>query len=160
MPLTMRDTGFGLTIAEQSHDELSLTRALKQMDDRLVLQRHPGKVEGGFVYKVFKIVSEDQPAEAICTWCDEHGNPLPLSSGLLSKVESLRAGARGRGPDADEHNARLVADRERTREQALEAVVETHAPGIERGRLAVGFGSGTSKRYYQRNHRPPSGAAA
>lgn len=160
MGFVTRGTETGLVLAEEAGDELRLSRALKQIDDRLVLQRHPGKVAGGFVYKVLRIVSEDHPAEYVTTWADEYGNPLPLSSGLIEKVKSRMLCARNQGVDADEYNAKLVADRQKTREMALAAVVETHAPGIERGRLSVAFGSGTGKRYYQRNHRPPSGAAA
>lgn len=160
MGFVTRDTGLGLTLVETRGSEAQLQHSLKQIDDRLVLQKHPGNVEGGFVYKVYRVVAEDQPAEAVCTWCDEHGRPLPLSSGLIAKVESLRLGARSTGPDADEYNARLAAENERRQQDARDAVVDMHRAKIERGSVTVAFGSGTGKRYYQRNHRPPSGAAA
>lgn len=160
MGFVTRETGLGLTLVESHGSEAQLQLALKRIDDRLVLQKHPGNVEGGYVYKVFKIVSEDRPAEAVCTWCDEYGRPLPLSSGLLSRVESLRMGARGTGPDADEHNARLTAEREKTAQDARDAVMDMHRAKLERGQTTVAFGSGTGKRYWQRNLDGPKGAAA
>lgn len=160
MGFITRDTGLGLVVAEHRGDEAQLQRALKRIDDKLVLQRHPGNVEGGWVYKVFKIVSEDQPAVRITTWADEYGRPLPLSSGLVDRVQRLMLGARNQGVSTDEYNERLTEQRDRDRLSALEQVSAEHRAKVERGSVTVGFGSGTSKRYYQRNQRPPSGAAA
>lgn len=160
MGFVTRDTGLGLTLVENRGSEAELSRALKRIDDRLVLQRHPGNVEGGWVYKVLKIVSEDQPAVRITTWADEYGRPLPLSSGLLDRVQKLMVGARNQGVSTDDHNRQLADQRDKDRLSALEQVSGEHRAKVERGQVTVGFGSGTSRRYYQRNHRPPSGAAA
>lgn len=160
MGFVTRHSELGLTLVETRGSEAQLQRALKEVDDRLVLQRHPANVEGGFVYKVFEIVSEDVPAECITTWTDVYGRPIPLSSGLIEQVKSQRLGARNQGVDADTHNARLEAENDLKRVEAAEAVVETHRSKVERGQVTVSLGAGTSKRYWQRNTSGPKGAAA
>lgn len=159
MGLVMRETGAGLVIAEQSADEASIARALKQIDSRLVLQKHPAEIRGGWVYKVFAIVSDDQPAEAVCTWADEYGNPLELSSGLVDLVNRLRPDARSRrGPDSDERNAAHREQLQRAREEDAERVNEDHRAKIERGRVTVSLATGANRPAWLRNTRPPESA--
>jgi hypothetical protein len=156
MGLVMRETGSGLVLAEQAADEAGLSRALKQLDDRLVLQRHAGDVAGGWVYKVFTIVSDDEPAECVCTGADEYGNPLPLSSGLLDLVQRLRPDARDRrGPTSDERNAAYRAELDHARTVDAERVSDDHRAKIERGSVTVSLTAGRRKPYWMRNHRPP-----
>lgn len=139
MGFVTRGTQSGLVLAEEAQDELRLSRALKQIDDKLVLQRHPGNVEGGWVYKVLKVVSEDQPAVRITTWADEYGRPLPLSSGLLDRVKGQMLGARNQVEDPDEYNKRLKERREAEKLSALEQVSEEHRAKVERGSVTVSF---------------------
>ena len=154
MRLVTRETGLGLVVAEQAADEAQLGRALKEIDDRYVLQKHPGNVPGGFVYKVYCVVSEDHPAECVLAWADEHGNPLPLSSGLLDEVRKWRPEARARrGPGADERNQALQERRERDRREALRAVSDEHRAELERGKISVALGTRTKKPYWQRRFR-------
>lgn len=160
MGFVTRHSELGFTVVENRGSEAQLQRALKQVDDRLVLQWHPGDVEGGFVYKVLKVVSEDEPAEYVTTWADEYGRPLPLSFGLVDRVKSQVLGSRNQGIDADEYNRRLSEQREKDRLAALEKISEEHRPKVERGQLTVSMGAGTSKRSWQRNLEPPKGAAA
>ena len=156
MGLVMRETGSGLVLAEQASDEAGLSAALKRIDSRLVLQKHPGEVAGGWVYKVFAIVSDDQPAECICTWADDHGNPLPLSSGLLDLVNKLRPDNRSRrGPSSDERNAELRAELEKTRSDNAERVNDDHRAKIERKAVTVSLASGQRPPSWLRNQRPP-----
>jgi hypothetical protein len=146
MRLVTRDTGLGLVVAEEVGDEARLGRELKQIDDRLVLQKHPGPVEGGWVYKVFCVVSEEQEAVCVCVWSDRYGNPLPLSTGLVTLVESLRPEARSRrGPDADAQNAALLEANARRRESELAAIADDHRPYLERGRVSVSLAGSPSR---------------
>lgn len=139
-------------MAEHSRDEVSLQHALREIDDRYVLQKHPANVAGGFVFKVFCVVSEDQEAVCILTWADDHGRPLPLSSGLIEEVKRWRPEARARrGPDADERNRRLKQRREQERREALAAVTDEHRAQIERGRVTVGMSTRPRKPAWQRN---------
>lgn len=152
----MRETGTGLVLAEQAGDEAGLSHALKQIDRRLVLQKHPAAVAGGFVYKVFVVVSEDQPAECICTWADEHGNPLQLSSGLLDLVQSLDPSARDRrGPTAEQRNGQLRTELANAREQDADRVSEDHRGKVERATVTVGMSTRPAKPYWQRNSHLP-----
>lgn len=156
MGLVMRETGTGLVLAEEAQDEARLSRALKEIDSRLVLQKHAGDVPGGLVYKVFAIVGEDEPAECVCTWADEYGNPLELSSGLLDLVNRLRPDARGRrGASADERNAAYREHLQHIRDEDAERVNDDHRAKIERGAVTVSLTAGKRKPYWMRNQRPP-----
>lgn len=152
MRLVTRETGTGLVVAEHSADEARLSHALREIDDRYVLQKHPGDVAGGYVYKVFCVVSEDQEAVCILTWADDSGRPLPLSSGLVEEVKRWRPEARSRrGPDADERNRQLQERREQERREALEAITDEHRAKVERGQVTVGLSTRVRKPGWQRN---------
>lgn len=159
MGLVHRETGSGLVLAEEAQDEASITRALKQIDPRYVLQKHPGEVEGGWVYKVFCIVNDSEPPIAIMSWSDDRGRPLPLSFGLVEEVKKWRPENRGRrGPDADERNRRLREQTDQLRRDQLEAISDDHRPFVERNRLGVALDVKPKKRYWQRgNALPESG---
>lgn len=158
MSFTYRDTGVGLVVAEEARDEAHVQAALKQIDARYVLQKHPGDVEGGWVYKVFCIVSEDQPAECIYTWCDDRGNPLPLSTGLIEDVKRWRPDARERrGFNADEHNARLDRELAKRKHDDMNEIGEEHAVRIEKGRTTVSL-STSHPRYWRREGARPQSA--
>lgn len=158
MGFVTRQMGSGLVLAEQSADEAGLQRALRQIDDRLVLQKHPASVGGGWVYKVYRIVSDDQPAHCVCTWTDDHGRPLPLSSGLLDLVQSLRVEARDRrGPDADERNRRRQERVAKAHRDAGDSLVSEHRARVEKGRVSVGLGSSSKLAGWQRNRSLPGG---
>jgi hypothetical protein len=143
--LITRTTHAGLVLAEHAQDEASITRALKQIDDRLCLQKHPGPVEGGWVYKVFRAWSDEHPADLICTWADERGNPLPLTFGLVDMVNRLRVDAPNKGPDADAHNAHLLEEIRRLTQDLGDQVIGDHRAYVERGRHSVSM-SGKRKR--------------
>lgn len=151
MALITRRHETGLVLAEQSADEASLGRALRQIDDRLALQFRPP-------YYVVVCQVSDHYAPVIATWMDLHGRPLPLSSGLLEKVQAARIGARNQPLSVDEHNARRLAEIEKDRANTYEALRDDHGPLIERGRTQVAFGTAKKPRYWQReNAQPRSG---
>lgn len=135
--IVTRKTTSGLVLAEQSQDEASVARALKQLDDRLCLQKHPGAVAGGWVYKVFRSWSDDHPADLICTWADEYGAPLPLTTGLVDMVNRLRLDAPNKGPDADAHNAAHLERVRRMGRDLEQAVIDDHRAKVERGQVSV-----------------------
>lgn len=129
-------------------DETTIGRALKQFDRRLSLQFRPP------YYVVVCLISEYE-APVIATWMDLHGKPLPLSSGLLEKVQAWHVGSRNRPQTVDEHNAQRLVELEADRARTAEAVREDHRPYIERRRTQVTL-AGTSKpRYWQRDGAKP-----
>jgi hypothetical protein len=157
--LTSETRPSGLIVARDSMDEESVGRALKRLDGRLVLQKHArDEVEGGWVYKVICFVS-DTYAPIVLTWSDEYGRPLPLSSGIIDKVQSLYLDARNKPISADEHNARLAAELERDRQANADAVIEDHRPYVERDRVSVSLSSTKKLPYWQREGRPKSGGS-
>ena len=77
-------------VAAQAADERSITHALKQLDDRLILAVNPDEETGRHVWQVLCRVASDRPAETVLSWRDEHLRPLPLSHMLVEEVKRLR----------------------------------------------------------------------
>lgn len=144
--LAYRQDGSGLLVAEETRDEQTITRALKQIDPRLALQKEPANAVGGWKYKVLRVWSEDQPPTPILTWTDERGNPLPLTDGIIDKVHVHMLGFRGNDyyVSADEHNAKLQAERDKQRTDDMAAIRGEHKARLS-GTLAVSM-SGERKR--------------
>lgn len=126
MSLYYRETGKGLFVPERDMDELAMQRALEQVDDRLVLAKEIDVLHDCWVYKVVKRVSDDQPVVDICSWRDDYGAPLPLSSGLVDMVQRLRPENRHQRVDADEHNARLTAKRKADADTLVDDISHAH----------------------------------
>lgn len=146
MDLALRQDGSGLFVAEETRDEQAITAALKAIDPRLALQKERASAEGGWKYKVLRVWSEDHPPTPILTWTDAYGKPLPLTDGLIDKVHVHMLGFRGNDyyVSADEHNAKLQAQRDKQKADDLAAIREEHLPRLS-GRLSVSM-SGKRKR--------------
>lgn len=153
MTLIQRYTESGFVVAEEAFDEARLSRALKQIDDRLVLQVRNG------MYVVVCCVSENH-APVICGWHDRYGQPLPLSSGLLEKVHQLRVDARNKPIDADEHNRRHAERLEADTQERLAAIRDEHRPYVERSRVQVTLANVGKRRYWQRDGQQPRSGAS
>ncbi len=138
MALAFRHDQSGLVLAEETADEVRLGRALKEIDQRLVLQKERAAVEGGWHYRVLRLVSDDQPPTLIVGWTDDYGNPLPLTWGLIDRVHKHLLGFRGNDyyVDPDEHNRRRQERLERDLAADLEAIADEHRPRLS-GRLSV-----------------------
>lgn len=147
----------GLVVARDAMDEASVSRALKALDRRLVLQKHPrDDAPGGWVYKVICIVS-DTEAPVVFTWMDEHRHPLPLSHALVDAVAERRLGARNKLESADDFNARKTTEIERDRQAISDEIIAEHKPFLTRGRVGVSMADVKPKRYWQRRGTPQSG---
>jgi hypothetical protein len=151
--LITRTTAVGLVLAEHAQDEAAVARALRQIDDKLCLQKHPGQISGGWVYKVFRAWSDDHPADLICTWADEYGNPLPLTMGLVDLVNRLRLDAPNRGVDADAHNEAHLAGIRKLGRDLEQAVIDDHRAKVERGRVSVSMGVTNRKPEWVKKNR-------
>jgi hypothetical protein len=135
--LITREVAGGLVVAEHGMDAQAIQRALKQIDDRLILWP-PDSVNA--YWQVYSRVSDWYPPTPVAAWMDDYGNPLPLSSGLIDKVNRLRLDAPNKGLSVDDHNALRAERIERDREQRGQAVLEDHKAKVERGRTSVSFG--------------------
>ncbi len=160
MTLVTRRHDSGLVLAEDAWDETRVSRALKQIDSRLVLQkreRDENQHDRVLVYKVVKVVS-DRYAPVVFTWIDEQGRPLPLSFGLVDEFKRHMLGVRTDLVSADEHNRRLVEERARDAEALTEAVIQDHRARFDRERVTVSLATSRQPRYWRReNARPRSG---
>lgn len=128
MALAYRRDESGLVLAEEAMDEVRLSRALKEIDDRYVLQKERSNAPGGWTYRVLRIWSAEHPPVPVLIWEDEHGNPLPLTSGILDLVQKHHLGLRGNAAyvSEDEHNRRHVERMERRLADEIEAIREEH----------------------------------
>jgi hypothetical protein len=145
----------GLVLAEESADEAGLSRAIKEIDRRYVLQKNPDG-DRPDLYVVSCIVSEEEPPIRMLAWADDDGTPLPLSSGLVDEVKKWRPEARSRrGPDADERNRQHRERISRERQEQLAEVTADHRGRVSKGRLTVSMGPRVRLRGWQRNTRPP-----
>jgi hypothetical protein len=77
----------GLTLVEDSLDERAVQRELELIDDRLFLSWEIS--HGRRLYRVLYDRGDEAPAP-IAEWRGPNGEPLPLSSGLVELVKSLR----------------------------------------------------------------------
>lgn len=153
MAFAFRSDDSGLVLAEEHRDEAAVSRALKEIDPRLVLQKERANAEGGWKYKVYRIWSEDQPPTPVLTWTDAYGYPLPLTWGLIDKVKVHYVGFRGNEyyVSEDEHNSRYRAALDKQLKDDLAAITEEHKPRLS-GRTTVSM-SGKLKRR-QRDDSP------
>lgn len=141
MTYVTRVTESGLVLQELAADEAQLGRALKQIDHRLVLQKHASNVEGGWVYKVICVVS-DHYAPIIYTHADKFGNPLPLSSSLIDdfRKSQLRDVRERHGIlDADQRNERHVEAIQKTGRANDAEIIAEHRARLERSQTMVSF---------------------
>lgn len=146
----------GLILARDGMDEASVGRALRRATGgRFVLQkrrRHeddPNDVE--FVYKVVHVES----GAIAFTWMDEYGRGLPLSSGLIDDFLKRLEGSRDKPLDADDHNAKIVAERRKDADRMREEILSEHAPYIARDRTSVSMGPNKKPRYWRRANKVP-----
>lgn len=143
----------GLVVARDAMDEASVSRALKALDRRLVLQKHlRDDVPGGWTYKVVCVVSDTQ-APIMYSWNQ------PLSHALVDAVQERTLGARNKEESADEFNARRRAELERDADAIRDEIVAEHKPYVARGRVSVTLADVKKKPYWQRRGAPRSGVS-
>src|SRR6266498_675093 len=103
--------------------EASVAQQLRNLDPDLRLVPQNSDAYGRRVYKVYKYMGSERPAQFILMWGDENGNPFPLSSQLVEEVKRHDRNQRGHDTliDEDAWNPRLEAER---RKQAEEEIME------------------------------------
>lgn len=111
----------GLVLACEGADEAAVRRALKQFDQRLMLDKLPDDQHQAFVYVVLCRTGSDTPPHRILSWRDDDGRPLPLSHAIVEEAKRLHAGSRAPRVDVDAENDRLVARQQAEEREELEA---------------------------------------
>ena len=134
MPVT-RSHRSGLTLVEDSYDERSLQAELELIDDRLYLVWEVRR--GARLYRVLYDRGDNEPAP-IAEWRGDDGSPLPLSSGLVELVKSLRP--RDGNVDLEGPTRRNVERAERLKadsDAAMDEIAADVGPRISDKRSAV-----------------------
>lgn len=133
-------------------DEARLSAALKLIDPRYCLQKHRRDgVEGGWVYKVICLVS-DTYAPVVWTYMDEHGTPLPLSSGLLEQIQRARLDSREKGVAMEEHNRQRELRARKLEDELVADTIREHRARVA-GRLQVSLADVQRKRQWLKKNR-------
>lgn len=101
-------------------DEKEVRQALRRLDPLLRLVWEVDQATQSRVYKVYRFVSESQPAVWICDWRGDGGEPLPLTSNLVDYVASLGRNSRRPEVDALADNDKLEAAAKKEWEDMLE----------------------------------------
>ena len=124
MGLVFNNRPSGLVVAYQGSDEAACAAALKEYDRDLRLVPQDTDAYGRRVYKVYRYQGSEQPSVFVCGWWDEFGQPYDQLSitGLLDMVKRLDRNTRFEHIDPDERNQRLVAQRRKEAEEALDEI--------------------------------------
>lgn len=110
MPLVYDHNPTGLVVAREGAGESSVRHALKQHDQRLMLDYAIDTDWGKKVWQVLCKTGSDTPPAVVCRWRDEQtGEPLELSHGLVDHVKRLDVNGRGRQIEADAANREMRA---------------------------------------------------
>jgi hypothetical protein len=120
VPLVHHETPSGLVVATQASDETSVRRALKQFDDRLMLDKMIDPDWGRIVWQVLCRVAADQPPRVVFRWRGPDGEPLPLSHGLVEQAKRLHVASRAPREDPAAANDRLRARHEEAAGEEIE----------------------------------------
>jgi hypothetical protein len=131
--LVFTDSPSGLVLATHGSDEAATAAALREWDPDLRLVPQDSDHFGRRVYKVYRYRGSEQPAEFLCGWWDDLGNPYDSLSvtGLLEMVKRLDRNTRSDYIDPDVKNARLTAQRRHDAAAELDAVAEEFAGRID-----------------------------
>lgn len=141
--LVYTEVGRGLVVCEAPVEAQSITRALKQLSDRLFLELHLTQGHG-YVWTVQEHVGENaggSPYRTVLYWTDGEGIPLPLTWRIVDKVKQLEGDAVVRITAAKEEGLRrrqaaLAEVREAAAEMAGEvqkAMRPGHSAVLPRG---------------------------
>lgn len=133
MSLVFTNTPSGLVLACEGADEAACAAALRDWDPDLRLVPQDSDHYGRRVYKVFRYVGSERPAQFVCGWWDELGRPYDGLSvtGLLDMVKRLDKNTSHVNIDPDEKNARLIAERQREHSERMQEVVEEFRDRID-----------------------------
>ncbi len=131
--MIVRENQNGLLIAGRSMDERAVDAELKKRDPRLFLDKEVD-LRGRLVYSA--AVSEpDGPPSWRMYWHDGYGTPLPLSSGILDRLDSLRREHTHETPG--EANRRRADMLDRDAEYDYEEIERTIVPRLGRERTST-----------------------
>lgn len=123
MSFVLSQSASGLVLACEGADEVACQAALREYDRDLRLVPQDSDHFGRRIYKVYRYMGSETPAQFVCGWWDELGNPYDQLSvtGLLDMVKRLDRNTRWENVDPDTKNEKLVASR---REDAREKLME------------------------------------
>lgn len=128
MGFSYSTTDSGLVVAEQAMDEAAVRRALKEWDPDLRLVPQASEKLGTTLWKVMRTTGSDRPAEFVCAWQSDRGEPYPLSMRILDLVKQLDKNTRSSYQSVEERDARRRAELERETQQRNEDLADDWTP--------------------------------
>lgn len=157
MSLQIADSGSGsgLLVAETHASNEAVARLLRAYDSSLRLVPQAGEEHGGVLWNVYRYNGPDRPASYVCAWQTPGGEPLPLSSRLLEKVQYLDRRTVGDAPSAEAMNAAHKQKLRKDRIAEKQEITEAHEPYVRRGRVSVSTTAARNRKpEWQRTRRP------
>lgn len=127
MSFDYRVTNTGVVLAEETMETAAIEAALKQRDPDLRLQGWPSQTHGRILWKVVRYAGPDRPPDTVCVWQSDRGEPYPLSSGLLEKLDKLDKNTRSVYVSDDELNRRKRETETRGKQAAYEDLADDWA---------------------------------
>ena len=122
MGLVERTLDSGLILTETGMEQAAIERALKKRDPLLSLQGWPSETHRTILWKVVRDAGSGRPPDTICVWQSDRGDPYPLSSGILERVDRLDRNTRSIYLSADERNELHARELAEQNERDNEAV--------------------------------------
>lgn len=121
-----------LYVVEHASSRDPIVKALKQIDDRLFVERQ-ATFDDQWVWVVNIDLGRDDP-DGIVTlleWRDEQGKPIPyLSDGLVQRVAAMERDGSALHRKVIEANRRFTEQRRRELEQKVEDITRDIVPNI------------------------------
>lgn len=131
MGLVFSKSDSGLLVAEQgASDERAVARLLKDHDPDLRLV--PRLAGGQHAWSVYRYAGPDRPAEFLCFWGNDQGEPFPLSTRIVDMVRALDKNSRVEHKTSDERNQELVDEKKKRDDETVESLKQDHLASVGR----------------------------
>ena len=136
--MNLSRTDGGLLVPQGAH-EAAVSAALREHDPDLRLVPQDSDHYGRTIYKVYRYVGSERPAECILFWGDPTQNvAYPLSMSLVDEVRRHDRGMRGFDAEtSDALNAKLLAARARESREMGEALAEDYQDRLSGKRRTI-----------------------
>jgi len=114
----------------------SIVRALRGIDRRLFLEKQL-TFQNDLVWCVVCDIGSGQPPVTLFEWRDPRGEPLPLDSGIVERVQRMERDGERLAQRALDANARMVESQRRQSRDAYVEIARDMIPRIEDRRRPV-----------------------
>lgn len=136
-----------LTVVAEASPRDEIVRALRQLDDRLFLEKQI-TLANEEVWCVVCNIGGDQPPVTILEWRDDRNKPIPfLASGLVNRVAQMDRDPGRLKTRVMEQNERLINNARKAADHAYDEIA------LDARRMSAGHSALLPRGQYLRRHR-------